>query len=207
MNKKLQIISIFMLIAIFALASCSQKASANANSTNENNNEILKKGESMDNNEHLFIETNLGTIEIEFYPDKAPNHVAAIKKLASEGFYDGTKFHRVIPGFMIQGGDPNSKSDDKSMHGMGGPGFNINAEFNDISHKRGIASMARSQHPDSAGSQFFIMVADGPFLDGQYTVWGNVVSGMDIADKIVASPRDANDNPNTPVIMNKVYVK
>ncbi len=159
--------------------------------------------------EHLFIETNMGTIEIEFYPDVAPNHVAAIQSLVRDGFYDGTKFHRVIPGFMIQGGDPNSKSDDRSTHGTGGPDFNIAQEFNNIKHKRGIVSMARSQHPDSAGSQFFIMVDDmyGPQLDGQYTVWGNVVSGMDVADKIVASQRDRADNPVKPIIMQKVYLK
>lgn len=157
--------------------------------------------------EIMVIETNLGTIEIEFYPDLAPNHVAAIQYLIREGFYDGTKFHRVIPNFMIQGGDPNSKSDDRSMHGMGGPDFNIAQEFSSRSHKRGIASMARSQHPDSAGSQFFIMVADVPQLDGQYSVWGNTISGMDVVDKIVASERDANDNPLQPVVMQKVYLR
>ena len=158
--------------------------------------------------EHLFIETDYGTIEIAFYPDKAPKHVEAIKKLANEGFYDGIRFHRVIPNFMIQGGDPTSKDPTKRhLHGTGGPGFNIEAEFNDVSHKRGICSMARSQHPDSAGSQFFICVADCPFLDGQYTVWGNVVNGMDVADKIVALQRDHNDNPIVNSTMNKVYIK
>lgn len=158
-------------------------------------------------NEHLFIETDLGTIEIRFFEDKAPKHIEAIKRLASEGFYDGTLFHRVIPGFMIQGGDPNSKESDRSLHGTGGPGFVIPAEFNDVSHKRGIVSMARSQSVNSAGSQFFICVADSTFLDRQYTAWGEVVSGMDVADKIVALQRDANDNPIKPVKMNKVYVK
>ena len=158
--------------------------------------------------EHLFIETDYGTIEIELYPDKAPKHVEAIKKLANEGFYDGIRFHRVIPRFMIQGGDPVSKDVAKRhLHGTGGPGFNIPAEFNDIHHARGICSMARSQHPDSAGSQFFICVADSTFLDGQYTVWGEVVSGMDVVDKIVSLRRDANDNPLEPARMNKVYVK
>ena len=158
--------------------------------------------------EHLFIETDYGTIEIAFYPEKAPKHVEAIKKLANEGFYDGIRFHRVIPNFMIQGGDPTSKDPTKRhLHGTGGPGFSIEAEFNDVSHKRGICSMARSQHPDSAGSQFFICVADCPFLDGQYTVWGNVVDGMDVADKIVALQRDHNDNPIVNSTMNKVYIK
>ncbi len=158
-------------------------------------------------NEHLFIETDLGTIEIRFFEDKAPKHIEAIKRLAGEGFYDGTLFHRVIPGFMIQGGDPNSKESDRSLHGTGGPGFVIPAEFNDVSHKRGIVSMARSQSVNSAGSQFFICVADSTFLDRQYTVWGEVVNGMDVVDKIVALQRDGADNPLTPAKMNKVYVK
>ena len=157
--------------------------------------------------EHLFIETDFGTIEIEFFPDKAPKHVEAIKKLANQGFYDETLFHRVIPNFMIQGGDPLSKQPNRALHGTGGPDFNIPAEFNDISHKRGICSMARSQHKDSAGSQFFICVANVPYLDGQYTVWGEVISGMDVADKIVALDRDYNDNPIKPTKMNKVYIK
>ena len=157
--------------------------------------------------EHLFIETDFGTIEIEFFPDKAPKHVEAIKKLANQGFYDETLFHRVIPNFMIQGGDPLSKQPNRALHGTGGPDFNIPAEFNDISHKRGICSMARSQHKDSAGSQFFICVANVPYLDGQYTVWGEVISGMDVADKIVALDRDYNDNPINPAKMNKVYIK
>ncbi|MBW5378220.1 peptidylprolyl isomerase, partial [Brachyspira pilosicoli] len=130
-----------------------------------------------------------------------------IKKLANEGFYNGTLFHRVIPGFMIQGGDPLSKQPNRALHGTGGPDFVIPAEFNDVSHKRGICSMARSQNINSAGSQFFICVADSPFLDGQYTVWGEVIKGMDTVDKIVNLKRDANDNPLTPAKMNKVYVK
>jgi peptidyl-prolyl cis-trans isomerase B (cyclophilin B) len=141
------------------------------------------------------IETKFGNIELRFFPDVAPNHVNNFIELAKKGFYDGTTFHRVIPGFMIQGGDGNSKSHDKSTHGYGNPGFTLKAEFNDRSHKRGILSMARSANPDSAGSQFFICVADSPFLDGQYTVFGEVVSGMDVADKIVSQPRDRADNP------------
>ncbi|MGH9892496.1 MAG: peptidylprolyl isomerase, partial [bacterium] len=107
------------------------------------------------------IKTKFGEMEIRFFPDKAPKHVENFIKLAQEGFYDGTIFHRVIPGFMIQGGDPNTKDpDNKSQYGMGGPGYTVNAEFNDIAHKRGIVSMARSQDPNSAGSQFFIVVSD-----------------------------------------------
>ncbi len=108
---------------------------------------------------------------------------------------------------MIQGGDPNSKSSDKSSHGTGGPGYSIDAEFNDIPHDRGILSMARSQDPDSAGSQFYIVVKDSHFLDGQYTVFGKVVSGMDVADKIVNSPRDGNDNPDERIEMTEVRIE
>ena len=147
------------------------------------------------------IETKFGKIEIQFFEDKAPGHVKNFKDLAKKGFYDGTIFHRVIPGFMIQGGDPNTKSDDRSNHGMGGPGYSIKAEFNDTLHKRGILSMARSQDPNSAGSQFFIVVKDSAFLDGQYTAFGKVLSGMTVADQIVNAPRDRKDNPNERIEM------
>jgi peptidyl-prolyl cis-trans isomerase B (cyclophilin B) len=147
------------------------------------------------------IETRFGNMEIRFFPDVAPKHVNNFIELAKKGFYDGTIFHRVIPGFMIQGGDPNSKSPDKSQHGMGGPGYMVKAEFNEKPHKRGTLSMARSGQPDSAGSQFFICVADAPFLDRQYTVFGEVVSGMEVVDKIVSQPRDPKDNPNERIEM------
>jgi peptidyl-prolyl cis-trans isomerase B (cyclophilin B) len=147
------------------------------------------------------IETKFGNITLKFFPDVAPGHVKNFIDLAKKGFYDGTTFHRVIPGFMIQGGDPNSKNPDKSTHGMGGPGYTIKAEFNDRPHKRGTLSMARAQNPDSAGSQFFICVKDAPFLDRQYTVFGEVESGMDVVDKIVSQPRDARDNPNDRIEM------
>ncbi len=147
------------------------------------------------------IETSHGNIEITFFHHKAPGHVENFVKLAREGFYDGTIFHRVIPGFMIQGGDPNTKGDDFSSYGTGGPGHTVDAEFNDISHKRGILSMARSQDPDSAGSQFFIVVKDSTSLDNQYTVFGEVTSGMEVADKIVDLPRDGRDLPDERVEM------
>ena len=147
------------------------------------------------------IETKFGKIGVEFFEDKAPGHVKNFKDLARKGFYDGTIFHRVIPGFMVQGGDPNTKSDDRSNHGLGGPGYSIKAEFNDTPHKRGILSMARSQDPNSAGSQFFIVVKDAAFLDGQYTAFGKVLSGMAVADQIVNAPRDRRDNPNERIEM------
>ena len=147
------------------------------------------------------IETKFGKIEMEFFADKAPGHVKNFKDLAKKGFYDGTIFHRVIPGFMIQGGDPNTKSDDRTTHGMGGPGYSIQAEFNDTPHKRGVLSMARSQNPNSAGSQFFIVVKKSSFLDGKYTAFGKVLSGMAVADQIVNAPRDRRDNPNERIEM------
>jgi len=152
-------------------------------------------------NTKAIIETKFGNITLKFFPEVAPGHVKNFIDLAKKGFYDGTTFHRVIPGFMIQGGDPNSKSPDKKTHGMGGPGYAIKAEFNDKPHKRGTVSMARSANPDSAGSQFFICVKDASFLDRQYTVFGEVESGMDVADKIVSLPRDPSDNPNDRVEM------
>lgn len=147
------------------------------------------------------IETKFGNIELKFFPDVAPNHVNNFIELAKKGFYDGTIFHRVIPGFMIQGGDPNSKKADKASHGTGGPGYSVKAEFNSKPHIRGTLSMARSASPDSAGSQFFICVAAAPFLDRQYTVFGEVVSGMEVVDKIVSQPRDSRDNPNERIEM------
>jgi peptidyl-prolyl cis-trans isomerase B (cyclophilin B) len=141
------------------------------------------------------IETNFGKILFKLLPELAPETVRSFEKLAKDGFYDETLFHRVIPGFMIQGGDPNTKTDNKGSWGTGGPGYNIKAEFSSRSHLRGIVSMARSQDPDSAGSQFFIVTADSTFLDRQYTVFGEVTEGMDVADKIVNLERDGNDCP------------
>jgi cyclophilin family peptidyl-prolyl cis-trans isomerase len=131
-----------------------------------------------------------GTVRFELLGDKAPGHVANFEKLAESGFYDGTTFHRVIPGFMIQGGDPNSRNRDPRDDGMGGPGYQIPEEFNDTRHVRGVVSMARGGGVNTAGSQFFIVVQDQPHLDGQYTAFGRVVSGMDVVDRIVATPRD-----------------
>jgi peptidyl-prolyl cis-trans isomerase B (cyclophilin B) len=141
------------------------------------------------------IETKFGNIELKLFPDVAPGHVENFLKLAKSGLYDGTIFHRVIPDFMIQGGDPNSKGTNRSNHGAGGPGYSIDAEFNHKPHVRGALSMARSRDPDSAGSQFFIVVEKSSFLDNQYTVFGEVVSGMKVADEIVSQERDARDNP------------
>lgn len=161
-----------------------------------------------DGEEVAVMKTNQGTIVLMFFPDKAPNHVENFKKLAKEGFYNGTKFHRVIPGFMIQGGDPNSKDGDRSNDGMGGSGKYLNAEFNDVKHRRGILSMARSSDPNSASSQFYIMVADKTHLDGQYSAFGKVVEGMESVDKIVNLERDARDNPlpKNPATIEKIDI-
>ncbi len=148
----------------------------------------------------------MGDIQIQLYPEIAPNTVHNFIALAQSGFYDGTIFHRVIPGFMVQGGDPNGT-------GTGGPGYSIFGEFrqngftNDLKHTRGVLSMARAQSPNSAGSQFFIMVADSPHLDGAYAAFGQVIAGMDLVDRIVSSSRNNMDRPNQPQVMVRVTVE
>jgi cyclophilin family peptidyl-prolyl cis-trans isomerase len=143
------------------------------------------------------IETTQGPIKIEFYPDVAPKHVKNFKDLANSGFYDGVVFHRIVPGFVIQAGDPNTKNSNISRDtwGTGGPGYTINQEFNKIPHERGILSMARMPDPNSAGSQFFIVLNNSKFLDGQYTVFGKVIEGMEIADKIANVTTNSMDQP------------
>ncbi len=141
-------------------------------------------------NARAIIKTKFGDMEIKFLPDVAPNHVENFIKLAKSGFYNGTIFHRAIPGFMIQGGDPNTKDSlKKNAYGQGGPGHNVKGEFSDLPHKRGVVSMARANDPDSAGSQFFIVVEESRFLDRKYTIFGEVVKGIGVADKIVGLPR------------------
>ncbi len=194
--------SIKVLFILLLVLAVTVSAFAEIRSKKFTKEEIKKMADSK-----AIIETKFGNIELKFFPDVAPNHVDNFIELAKKGFYDSTTFHRVIPGFMIQGGDPNSKNHDKSTHGMGGPGYTIKAEFNGKPHKRGTLSMARASSPDSAGSQFFICVADSPFLDRQYTVFGEVVSGMDVVDKIVSQPKDANDNPDERIEMKVKIIK
>lgn len=155
------------------------------------------------------ISTKFGDMVVEFFPDVAPKHVENFQILAEEGYYNGTTFHRVIPGFMIQGGDPNSKDLDRMNDGTGGragkffgigrendpESWTVPAEFNDTPHQRGTLSMARSQNIDSGSSQFFICHDNAPFLDGQYTVFGQLISGIEVVDQIVNSERDPRDNP------------
>lgn len=142
-------------------------------------------------------------IKAELYPEIAPNTVKNFVDLINRGFYDGLIFHRVIPGFMIQGGCPEGT-------GMGGPGYSIKGEFtsngfkNDLKHTKGVLSMARAMHPDSAGSQFFIMVADAPHLDGQYAAFGKIIDGLEIVDKIANTPRNRQDCPNTPIVIKTI---
>ena len=152
------------------------------------------------------IETTQGTMKVELYPEVAPNTVNNFIYLVKRGFYDGTIFHRVIPGFMVQGGDPEGS-------GMGGPGYGIKGEFaangfqNTLKHTTGVISMARAQRPNSAGSQFFIMVDDAPYLDGQYAAFGKVTEGIEVAQAIVSAPRDRADRPYEDQIMEKVTVE
>jgi peptidyl-prolyl cis-trans isomerase B (cyclophilin B) len=153
------------------------------------------------------LHTTAGEIDIRFMNDVAPNHVKNFIDLANKGFYNGTKFHRIIQGFMIQGGDPNTISGDPRTWGTGGSGTNVKAEFSSVSHKRGIVSMARANSPDSASSQFFIVVADSSFLDKQYSVFGEVTKGMDVADAIVNAPKGPNDRPNEPVAITKIVIR
>jgi peptidyl-prolyl cis-trans isomerase B (cyclophilin B) len=142
------------------------------------------------------ITTKYGIIKIGLMPQLAPETVTNFKKLVQTGFYDHLLFHRIVPGFVIQGGDPNSRDrENRQIWGTGGPGWKINAEFNEMKHSRGIVSMARSHDPDSAGSQFFIVIKDSYFLDGQYTVFGKILEGMDIVDKIASIATDNNDAP------------
>ena len=192
--------NIILLTICLAIVGCGTKK--------ENKESVMDK-------EIAVISTKFGDIKLEFFDEIAPKHVESFKLHAQNGYYDGTIFHRVIPGFMIQGGDPLSKSKDKSRHGTGGnaakyfgigdenseSSWDLPAEFSATPHERGILSMARSQNPDSGGSQFFICVADARFLDNQYTVFGKVVSGMDVVDSIVNAPRDARDNPDDRIEM------
>ena len=192
--------TITLLAIFFVVVSCETKQK--------------NKGSVMDK-DRAVISTQFGDIVLEFFDDLAPKHVESFKLHAQNGYYNGTTFHRVIPGFMIQGGDPLTKSEDRSRHGTGGnaakffgigsesneSSWDLPAEFSPTPHERGILSMARSQNPDSGGSQFFICVADARFLDNQYTVFGKVVSGLDVVDAIVSVSRDARDNPDDRIEM------
>ena len=188
---------------------------------NENQKEIDNLDASKQESEVAVISTKYGDMVIEFFDEVAPKHVESFKLHVKNGYYDGTIFHRVIPGFMIQGGDPNTKSENKASYGTGGHAakyygigveednetWNLPAEFNNINHTRGILSMARSNNPNSGGSQFFICASDAPHLNGNYTVFGQIIEGDRIIDQIINLPRDARDNPNRRVEMKVVLEK
>lgn len=192
------------IIAVLAiLAACGQQ-----NNGEEMQTEQLTPGEPVTGDSLVVIETTMGTIMIELFTEQAPGHSENFKKLVRDGFYNGTTFHRVIPGFVIQGGDPNSRSDDRSLHGRGGPGYTIPAEIG-IEHKRGYVAAARlgdavNPERESSGSQFYICLVDIPNLDGEYTVFGRVYDGMDVVDRIAQVDTDAADNPVERVEMNTV---
>src|SRR6266704_4061645 len=163
-------------------------------------------------NEVAVIKTSEGDMVVQFWNDAAPNTIENFKKLARSGFYDGTIFHRIVKGFMIQGGDPKSKDPAKeSSYGQGGPGYKIKAEFNDHSHERGVISMARGPDPDSAGSQFFICLAPAPRLDGNYTTFGKLIKGEDVLEKIGDTPVNKNSmgemsKPTKRVVIEKIDI-
>jgi peptidyl-prolyl cis-trans isomerase B (cyclophilin B) len=146
----------------------------------------------------VLLFTNFGNMEVSFFPDKAPRHVKNFIQLSKSGFFDGTRFHRIIKGFMIQGGDPNTKDDDPANDGMGTPGYTVDAEFNDTVHDKGILSMARSGDPNSAGSQFFIVHGRAAHLDGQYTAFGKLEKGLDVLDRITDVPTEPTGERSRP---------
>lgn len=165
--------------------------------------------EPMTANEKVVLETNYGKMVLSFFPDKAPMHCTSFKRLVKAGYYDCTTFHRIIPGFMIQGGDINSKDTILGNEGTGGPGYSLPAEFNDGQHDKGVLSMARSQDPNSAGSQFFICLGRErtAHLDGQYTVFGKLVEGMDVLETIGQVQTGEGDAPVQPVVIYRAYMQ
>lgn len=212
---KAKILSLIAAVSLFAMTGCGNGGAPQATQTPKPTDTPTAQptqaqsqgGIKVEKNPIVTIEMqNGGIIKAELYPDIAPNTVCNFISLINQGFYNGTIFHRVIPGFMIQGGDPEGT-------GMGGPDYSIRGEFsangfkNDLKHTRGVLSMARSQSPNSAGSQFFIMVADASHLDGQYAAFGKVTEGMDVVDAIVATETDASDRPTTEQVMKTVTVE
>jgi peptidyl-prolyl cis-trans isomerase B (cyclophilin B) len=191
-----------LCVAAWALAGTAASAADTPNAPKpgaqpkDANTETSSKDKPVNTREVAVIKTSEGEMVLEFWPDVAPGHVENFKKLARQGFYDGTCFHRVIKDFMIQGGDPLTKDEaNKSRWGTGGPGYTIKAEFNDRPHVRGVLSMARASDPNSAGSQFFICHGNPRFLDGKYTAFGKLIKGDDVLEKIATTPTDANDRP------------
>lgn len=214
MKKKLVLLLLsVLLMTSLVLVGCGEKVENNEDENTKDVVEVEDDESSEDPNDYSKEDNPIVTIEMEngdlikaeLYPEEAPNTVNNFISLINKGYYDGLNFHRVIPGFMIQGGDPNGD-------GSGGPDYGIKGEFksngveNRIKHNKGVLSMARAQDMDSGGSQFFIMVANTPHLDGDYAGFGKVIEGIEVADKIVESETDANDKPNQPQTMKKVTV-
>lgn len=227
-----QLVSVFIIIT-FIVAGCGNKSDTsdtvkkdntnqtNTNQTNTNNNTNTQKMDSTKiqkdsitekinaEPDTVIMETSLGNMTIELYPKDAPLHVANFKKLVYNKYYDGLLFHRVIPNFMIQGGDPNTRTDKKDTYGQGGPGYTIPAEIK-LKHEKGSLAAARmgdAQNPkrESSGSQFYIVTGEASHLDGQYSVYGKVIKGLEVADKIQNVKRDASDDPIDKVVIKKVY--
>ncbi len=207
MKKYINSGAIFYIIILVIIVLLIGFASGNSGVKNEAVKIINENNMTNTNNQNITVETSLGSMEIELYSGKAPKTVANFLKLAKDGFYENTKFHRVIKGFMIQGGDPYTKGEDKSVYGTGGPGYKFADEPNDLPMDRGMLAMANSG-PNTNGSQFFIITASStPWLVGKHTVFGKVISGMDTVDKIENSKTGTNDLPLIPVVINKILVK
>ncbi len=170
---------------------------------NKNNNQVINI--MTESKSLVTLQTSLGNIELELYPDQAPKTVENFVKLAKEGFYENTKFHRVIKDFMIQGGDPYTKGEDTSVYGTGGPGYKFADEANDLQMMRGVIAMANSG-PNTNGSQFFITTIDTDWLQGKHTIFGRVIGGMEVVDAIENSKVNENDLPLTPVVINRVTI-
>ena len=210
-----------LFVSSFLFTGCSETKKGdslkNANQINQSDTDVdSEKKTNLPKEDFAVISTSYGDMVVQFFEGAAPKHVESFKLHAKNGYYNGTIFHRVIPGFMIQGGDPNTKGDNKASYGIGGHAakyygigaednpktWNLPAEFNNIKHTRGILSMARSNDPNSGGSQFFICAGNVPHLNSKYTVFGQVVEGDEIIDQIINLPRDPRDNPNRRVEMN-----
>jgi cyclophilin family peptidyl-prolyl cis-trans isomerase len=198
------VLFVILLVVITLLIGFATKSKPKTDFEVNNN---LNQENIMNNNQIITLETSLGNIEIELLKDKAPKTVENFLKLATAGFYENTKFHRVIKGFMIQGGDPYTKGEDTSVYGTGGPGYKFADEKNDEQMVRGVLAMANSG-PNTNGSQFFIVTAsETPWLTGKHTIFGKVISGMEVVDKIENSKTNENDLPLTPVIISKIIIK
>ncbi len=204
---KLNLLGCLATVALLSGNVCGQDKTSTASPTATPTPAMSSSPSPANGNEVAIIKTSEGEMVAEFWSDVAPKTVENFKKLARDGFYDGTAFHRVIKGFMIQGGDPLTKDENqKARWGTGDPGYKIKAEFNKKSHERGVLSMARSQDPDSAGSQFFICHGAPKFLDGQYTAFGKLIKGDDVLEKIATTPTTTPDRPVTRMNIESVKI-